>query len=128
LDLNVSEKPVKCCIWNITFYCAEIWTLRKVDHKYLESFEMWHWRRMEKINCTDRVGFEEILHRVKEESNNLHRMKRRKDNWIVHILHRNCLLKRIIEGNIGRIEVRRRGVRRRKHLLDDRRKREDIGN
>jgi hypothetical protein len=27
--------------------------LRKVDRKYLESFEMWYWRRMENINWTD---------------------------------------------------------------------------
>jgi hypothetical protein len=40
--------------------------LRKVDQKYLESFEMWCWRRMEKISWTDRVRNEEVLHRVKE--------------------------------------------------------------
>jgi len=33
-------------------------------------------------------------------------MKRRKANCMRHILHRNCLLKRVIEGKIeGRIEV-----------------------
>jgi hypothetical protein len=33
-------------------------------------------------------------------------VKRRKTNWIDHILHRNCLLKHISEGKIqGRIEV-----------------------
>jgi hypothetical protein len=35
-------------------YGAETWTLRKVDQQYLESFEMWCWRRME-ISLTDRV-------------------------------------------------------------------------
>ena len=34
---------------------AENLTLQKVDQKYLESFEMWCWRRMEKISWTDRV-------------------------------------------------------------------------
>ena len=29
---------------------AETWTLRAADQKYLESFEMWRWRRMEKIS------------------------------------------------------------------------------
>jgi len=29
-------------------------TLREVDQKYLESYELWCWRRMEKINWTDR--------------------------------------------------------------------------
>ena len=35
--------------------------LRKVVEKYLESFEMWCWRRMEKISWTDRVRNEEVL-------------------------------------------------------------------
>jgi hypothetical protein len=37
-------------------YGAETWTLQKVDQKFLESFEMWCWRRMEKISWTDRVS------------------------------------------------------------------------
>jgi hypothetical protein len=43
------------------------------------------------------VRNEEVLHRVKEERNILHTIKRRKANWIVHILCRNCLLKHVIE-------------------------------
>jgi hypothetical protein len=26
-----------------------------IDHSYLKSFELWCWRRTEKISCTDRV-------------------------------------------------------------------------
>jgi hypothetical protein len=67
---------------------------------------MWCWRRMEKISWTDRVRNEEVLHRVKEERNILHTIKIRKANWIGHILHRNCLLKHMIEGKLeGRIEM-----------------------
>jgi len=41
-------------------------------------------------------------------------------NWIGHILHRNCLLQRVIEGKIkGGIEVTGRRRRRRRKLLDD---------
>jgi hypothetical protein len=101
-------------------YGAETWTLRKVDQKYLESFEMWCWRRMEKIGWTDRVRNEEVLHRVKEERNILHTINRRKANWIGYILRRNCLLKHVIEGKLeGRIEMTERRGRRRKQLLDD---------
>jgi hypothetical protein len=46
--------------------------------------------------------------------------KRRKANWIGHILRRNCLLKHVIEGKLeGRIEMTGRRGRRHKHLLDD---------
>jgi hypothetical protein len=42
---------------------------------------MWCWRRMEKISWTDRVR-NEVLHKVKEERNLVHTIKRRKANWI----------------------------------------------
>ncbi|PNF39295.1 hypothetical protein B7P43_G16696, partial [Cryptotermes secundus] len=40
LDLNLRKKLVKCYIWSIALYGAETWTLRAVDEKHLESFEM----------------------------------------------------------------------------------------
>jgi hypothetical protein len=66
------------------------------------------------------VRNEEVLHRVKEERNILHTIKRRKANWIGHILRRNCLLKHVTEGKLeGRIEMTGRRGRRRNQLLDD---------
>jgi len=80
---------------------------------------MWCWRRMEKISWTDHVRNEEVLLRVNEQRNILHEIRKRKANWIGHILRRNCLLKQVIEGEIkGEMEVARRR-RRRKKLLDD---------
>jgi len=40
LDLELRKKLVKCYIWSIALYGAETWTLRGVDQKHLESFEM----------------------------------------------------------------------------------------
>jgi len=120
LDLELRKKLVKCYIRSIALYGAETWTLRAVDQKHLESFEMWCWRRMEKIIWTDNVRNEDVLFRVKEQRNILHEISKRKANWIGHILHRNCLLQRVIEGKIhGWIEVTGRRGRRRRMLLDD---------
>ena len=67
-------------------------TLRKVVHKYLEIFEIWCWKRGEKISWTDRVKN----------------------------LHMNCLLKHLIEGKLEeRLEVKGRRSRRSKKLLDN---------
>jgi len=41
LDVNLRKKLVQCCNWSITMYSHETLTLREVDQKYLESFEMW---------------------------------------------------------------------------------------
>ena len=114
LDLNLRKKLVKCYIWSMALYGAETWTLRAADQKYLESFEMWCWRRMEKISWTDHVRNEEVLLRVNEQRNILHEIGKRKANWIGHILRRNCLGK-----TKGEMEVTRRRGRRRRKLLDD---------
>ena len=80
-----------------------------MDQKYLGSSEVWCWRRIEKIDRTDRVKNEEIQ-RVKEYRNIVHGVKRTKVNWVVHILLANCLLKHI--------ELTGRRGRRSKLLLD----------
>jgi hypothetical protein len=72
---------------------------------------------LEKIRWSDHVRNEEVLLRVKKQKNILHEKNKRKANWIGHILYRNCLLQRVIEGKIkGRIEVTGRRCRK---LLDD---------
>ena len=76
--------------------CIETWSLRKVEQNYRESFQMC-WRRMEKISWTDRVRNEEVLQTFEKRRNMVHTIKRRKDNWIGHILHRNCFIKRAVE-------------------------------
>jgi len=119
LDLELRKKLVKCYVWSIALYGAETWTLRAVDQKHLESFEMWCWRKIEKISWTDHVRNEEVLLRVKEQRTILHEIRKRKANWIGHILRRNCLRQRVTEGKIqGGIEVTGRQERRRMKLLE----------
>ena len=72
------------------------------------------------ISWTDCVRNEEVLLQVNEQRDILHAIRKRKANWIGHILRRNCLLKQVIEGKIkGEMEVARRRGRRRNKLLDD---------
>ena len=67
---------------------------------------------------------EEVLLQVNEQRNILREIRKRKADWIGHILRRNCLQNHVIEGKIkGEIEVTRRHGRRRKKLLDDRKDR-----
>jgi hypothetical protein len=62
----------------------------------------------------------EVLYRVKGDRNILHTVKRRKANWIGHILRRKCPLKHVIEGNAEeKIEGMKRGRIRGKQLPDD---------
>jgi len=67
----------------MVFYGAETWTFRAVDQKDLESFEMWCWRKTEKISWTGHVRNEEVLLRVNEQRSILYEIRKRKANWIV---------------------------------------------
>jgi ribosomal 50S subunit-associated protein YjgA (DUF615 family) len=70
---------------------------------------------MEKISWTDHVR-NEVLLTGKEQRNEI---RKRKANWIGHILRRNCLLRQVIEGKLkGGIEVTGRRGRRGRKLLD----------
>ena len=66
---------------------------------------------------------EEVFLRVKGQRNILCEISKQKANWIGHILHRNCLLKRVIEGKLkGGIKVI--GTRRRcRKFLDNHKER-----
>jgi len=75
---------------------------------------------MENISWTDHVRNKEVLLRVNKQRNILHEIRKRKAEWIGHILRRNCLQRQVKGGKIkGGKEVTRKRGRRRKKLLDD---------
>jgi len=62
----------------------------------------------------------DVLHRVKEGTNILRTITRRKAKWIGHNLRRNCLVQHVLGGEKeGRVGVKERRERRRKQLLAD---------
>jgi hypothetical protein len=118
LDLNLRKKLLKWCIWCRALYGIETDTLRKINQKYLESYEMWCWWGIETISCTDRVKKSKycVEPRNKGTFSRKYIMQQSKDNWIGHVVHRNYPLNLIIEG---KIELTWRRWWRRKQLLDD---------
>jgi len=99
LDLNLRKKLVQRYPCSIALYGAKTSTLQKVDHKYLESSEMCYLKRMKKIRWTNHV-INGVLHRVKDDRNIAHIIKRRQASLTGHILHINCPLKHVINGKI----------------------------
>jgi hypothetical protein len=76
VGLNCKEGISKVLHLEVSFYVVGTWTHRKVDHKCHEGFEMWCWRRREKIIWSDRVKKEEVLHTDKEQRNILYTIKK----------------------------------------------------
>ena len=55
LEKELRKTLVKCFVWSVVLYGAEIWTLRRNEQKQLEAFDVWIWRRMERIKWTDKI-------------------------------------------------------------------------
>jgi len=68
---------MKYLVRSVALYAAETWTLTQTDRR-LEAFEMWIWRRMEKISWLDKVANEEVLRRVNKDGQILNSVWQRK--------------------------------------------------
>src|SRR6218665_719463 len=110
LNKDMQKRIIKAIIWSVAFYVAETWTNKKEDIQRLEAFEMWVWRKMEKISWRDMKTNEKVLQVVQEERSLMDVIWRRKKNWIGHILRGESLLREVTEGRI--IGKRPRGKKR----------------
>src|SRR6218665_2363074 len=86
LKRSLKKRMIKTLIWSVTLYCAETWTMRQVDIARLEAFEMWIWRRMERISWTEHISNKEVLTLVGEERSLISTIRARQRNWMGHLL------------------------------------------
>ena len=116
LSKSIKKRMMKSLIWPVALYGCETWTMRKEESDRLAAFEMWIWRRMEKVSWNDKKTNEEILTLVEEERCMLEVIAKRKKAWIGHVLRGDGLLKLVIEG---RMEGKRPRGRPRIGMMDD---------
>ena len=77
---------------------------------------MWVWRRMKRIEWTDKVKHAVVLESVAEGRKMLELINNKKSNWLGHWLRRNCLLKDALEGMVNGKKVL---GRRRYQMIDN---------
>src|ERR1051325_1310566 len=112
----LKKRMIKTLVWPVALYGSETWTMTKEVKDKLEAFEMWLWRRMEKISWKDLKTNDEVLHLVEEERNIVITIEKRKKNWIGYIVRGNSLLKLVLEG---RMEGKRPRGRQRIGMVDE---------
>ena len=79
-------------------YGLETWSIKTEDIRRIEAFEMWVWRRMEKVSWVEWKTNEDVLIMADEKRELLERITKTKKRWIGHISRGNGLLKEVIEG------------------------------
>lgn len=102
LCVQLRLKILKCYVWSRLLYGCETWTLKTVMMNRIEAFEMWCYRRMLKIAWTEKVRNTEILERIEKERELLTTIKKRKMQYLGHILRgpKYELLQTIMYGRI----------------------------
>ena len=77
--------------------CSRDMDISKTDMKRIEAFEMWIWRKMEKISWTAKVSNSEVLSRVKENRCIISTINQRKRRWLGHVLRHDVLLRDVLD-------------------------------
>jgi len=52
---ELKKRIMKCLLWSVALYAAEMCRMTQADRRKLEAFVMWIWKRMEKIRWLDKV-------------------------------------------------------------------------
>ena len=100
LTLKTRKRLVRCYVLSTFLYSAETWTITTDMENKINAFEMWIYRRMLKISYQDHITNEEVLKRVNETPMLLKEIKRRKLQYLGHIIRGDEIQKDLIEGKV----------------------------
>ena len=107
---------VKAMVFPVVIYGYESWNVRKAEHRKIEAFEPWCWRRLLRIPWTARRSNQSILKEISPGCSLEGLMLRLKRQYFGHLMRRVDSLEKILL--LGGIVGRRRRGRQRMRLLD----------
>ena len=58
---------VKATVFLVVMYGCESWTVKKAEHRRIDAFELWHWRRLLRVSWTSRRSTQSILKEISPE-------------------------------------------------------------
>ena len=58
---------VKAMVFPVVMYGCETWPIKKAEHKRIDAFELWCWRRLLRVPCTTSRSNESILKEINHE-------------------------------------------------------------
>ena len=63
-NLPTKVRLVKTMVFPVVMYRCESWTLKKTDHRRIDAFELWCWRRLLRVPWTARGSKQSILKEI----------------------------------------------------------------
>ena len=116
ITLPAKVRLVKAMVFPVVGYGCESWTVKKAEHRRIDAFELWCWRRLSRVPWTARRSNQTILKEINTGCS-LEGMKLKwKLQYFGHLMRRvDSLEKTLMLGGIG---GRRRSGRQKMRWLD----------
>ena len=107
---------VKAMVFSLVIYGCESWTINRAEHRRIEAFELWCWRRLLRVPGTARRSNQSILKEISHGISLEGMMLKLKLQYFGHLMRRVDSLEKTLM--LGGIEGRRRRGRPRMKWLD----------
>ena len=117
IDITLPTKVclVKAMVFPVVMYGCESWTVKKAEHRKIDAFELWCWRRLLRVPWTARRSKQSILEEISPECSLEGLMLKLKLQYLGYLMQRvDSLEKTLMLGGIG--SRRRRGQQRMRWL------------
>ena len=117
ITLSTKVCLVKAMVFPAVMYECENWTVKKAEHRRIDAFELWCWRRLLRVPWTARRFNQSILKEISSGSSLEGLMLKLKLQSFGHLMRRADSFEKTLM--LGKIEGRRRRGRQRMRWLDD---------
>ena len=89
-DLTLSTKVhlVKAMVFPVVMYRCESWTIKKAEHRRIDAFELWCWRRLLRVPWTARRSNQSILNEISPKYSLEGLMLKLKLQYFGHLMRR----------------------------------------
>ena len=108
--------PVKAMVFPVVMYGCECWTIKKAEHRRIDAFELWCWRRVLRVPWTSRRSNQSILKEINPEHSLEGLMLKLRLQYFGHLIGRADSLEKTLM--LGKTEIRRRRGQQRMRWLD----------
>ena len=93
---------VKAMVFPVVMYGYENWTIKKAEHRRIDAFELWCWRRLLRVPSTARRSNQSILKEISPGCSLEGLMLKLKLQYFVHLMQRvDSLEKTLMLGGLG---------------------------
>ena len=116
ITLPTNVHLVKAIVFPVVMYGCESWTIKKAEHRRIDAFELWCWRRLLRVPWTARRSNQSILREISPGCSLEGLMLKLKLQYFGHLMRRAYSLEKTLM--LGKIEGRRRKGRQRMRWLD----------